>query len=125
MCGLDSATIQQMTNRLIIKTSAGKKMLESKREYKSRMSAIGNAHSPDEADGTALCFQVMQKILGVEPGTKWEPPMRTSSTKYDEKLFAARINTGVTVQEHVARPVLPAADFSGNLNDYIRLRKPF
>lgn len=70
--GMSGIVIQQLTTRQKKATKGQKEVLESKIEYKQRMGAISPtlAHSPDEADGVALCVQAAKIRFGFHPGQK-------------------------------------------------------
>lgn len=119
--GLDDKSIQQFTNRLIIRKN-DKSMLESKKEYKRRMSSIGNPHSPDEADTTALCIQVVKQRLGIAPGTMWKTPEKEHTQSYIDKINAMQLQQ----QRPQTRPapVMPKVSFSGSgLEGYAKFRR--
>lgn len=119
--GLDERTRYQLTNRQILYTeSRGKRIarLESKLEYKRRMSAIGNHHSPDEADAAALIVQVVKRRLGIEPGTLWNPPKNGLDQYSHEKL----VLHGMGMSNSSSAMVLEA-DFSSGLESFEKYSK--
>lgn len=67
--GIDPLTGKQMIHRLV-HTKNGKLVLESKEEYKNRMSIIDPllATSPDEADAAILCAHAAMLRAGLKPG---------------------------------------------------------
>lgn len=111
LCGLDKAAIYQLTNRRVFEDPRTKrKLLETKREYKTRMSGLGRAHSPDEADAAALCAQVVLERLLVKPGEMLAPvaapaPITTGQVKVEAYREL--------VQERV-RVVAPYAGFGSD-----------
>jgi len=119
--GLDEKTIYQLTNRLIIKKN-DKYILEYKRDYKKRMAARGNAHSPDEADATSIVLQVVKHRLGIAPGTVWKAPEQSQAQGYLDK-----VNAMVREQQRpVVKPALrmPSSSFSkGGLESYAKYRR--
>ncbi len=117
--GLDELTIAQLTNRLIIK-KGDRYFLESKKEYKKRMAAIGNPHSPDEADGTALALQVVKQRLGIMPGTVWKIPDQEQAQGYLDKVNAMQMQANKVVVK--PQPVLPKPSFSSGLEKYAKFR---
>lgn len=70
--GLDNTAAFQFTSRMVVATKAGKRVLESKKDYKTRMGAISPtlAHSPDEADAASLVLQTAKIKFGFFPGQK-------------------------------------------------------
>lgn len=122
VCGLDEETINQLTNRLVITDKNTKKQrLESKKEYKQRISAIGKGHSPDEADATALCLQVMRLRLGIEPGAMWPVPEKIVN-RVQDKMYAQAVLNAPSANMVVT---IPDADFSGGLDSYLQFKSPF
>lgn len=119
--GLDDKTISQLTNRLIVRKN-DKSMLESKKDYKKRMSAIGNPHSPDEADATAIAIQVVKQRMGIMPGTKWKTPEKEQSSSFLDKLFAMSVQQKVTVRPPIQ---MPKVSFSKGIESYARHKKGF
>ena len=118
---LDETTITQITNRLVLTLPNGKQKLESKKEYKRRMAAIGMGHSPDEADATALCFQALKYRIGILPGTSWPVP-KDIADEHLKKLFAHRLNSD---KSSVSGETVIEADFSGDLLSYVQNKRPF
>lgn len=118
--GLDEKTIQQLTNRLIIRKN-DKSMLESKKDYKKRMSAIGNAHSPDEADASAIALQVVKQRLGIMPGTKWKTPNTEQASSYLDKVHAMSLQQN---KVQIKPPVqMPKVSFGGGLEKYAKYKR--
>jgi len=117
--GLDEVTIRQLTNRQIIRKN-DKSMLESKKDYKKRMAAIGQAHSPDEADASALAIQVVKQRLGIMPGTIWKTPDSEKAQGYLDKVHAMSAQQQVVVR---AAPVMPKVSFSRGLESYAKFRR--
>ena len=119
--GMDDKTISQFTNRLIIKKN-DKSMLESKKDYKRRMSSIGKPHSPDEADATALAIQVVKQRLGIAPGTSWRTPDTEQAQGYLDKVNAMAMQ-----QQRPALkppPQMPGSSFSsGGLEKFAKYRR--
>lgn len=72
--GLNEVAMQQFTSRLTVANGAGKERLETKAEYKVRMRSIRPdlGHSPDEADGVALCLQSAMLTHGFSAGMRRE-----------------------------------------------------
>ena len=113
--GIDEVTISQLTSRLIkTQKSSGKRVLESKLEYKSRMGSIAPslAHSPDEADSLALCLQAAMIRYGFTPGQRKDTLKQESFElqKWYSHLMGAR-----SEQESHKRASPPIADFSGEI----------
>lgn len=82
--GLDNDTVFQLINRLIeTNDKTGKTILETKKSYKSRMTAQlpSMARSPDEADAAILCLHAAIIKQGFFPGQKHE---RVGDFKEDE-----------------------------------------
>jgi len=127
VCGLDDLTITQLTNRLIMPGPNGSKKLEPKRDYKRRMAAIGHGHSPDEADATALCFQVLLHRMGVGAGTTWANPTTNQENRYRQEMALAGLDrSGITAPSQSVRTIdHPVSDFSGGLDAYLKYTKPF
>lgn len=69
--GLDQKAAMQLTTRKVLLKN-GKQVLESKKDYKTRMGAIAPilAHSPDEADACALALQAAILNYGFHPGQR-------------------------------------------------------
>ncbi len=72
VCGLSKIAAHQLCTRLVVIQKNGRPVLELKKDYKKRMGAImpSMAHSPDEADATALCLQAAIKALGFSLGQR-------------------------------------------------------
>jgi hypothetical protein len=127
IANLDDATRYQLTQRRIINTEAkGKRAsrLESKLEYKRRMSAIGNPHSPDEADAAALLIQVVKMRLGIVPGTVWNRPPQRMDARSQDKLLAWSGQAATERRDQKNRLTLEA-NFAGDLHSYVINSKPF
>lgn len=123
--GLDDFTISQFTNRLIVK-EGDKSRLESKKEYKRRMSTIGNAHSPDEADATSLAVQIVKQRLGILPGTIWRTPENTQPQSYIDKVNALGIQQQQQQRTAIrSRIVAPSTSFNVGIESYAKHRRGF
>lgn len=118
--GLDPITIYQMTNRQIVK-KGDKSFLESKKDYKRRMSALGNAHSPDEADATALCVQVVKQRLNIMPGDKKPIPRYDMAQSHFDKIHAMTMEQGRVSEKKVIQ--LPKVNFNAGLEAFARNKK--
>lgn len=72
--GMDSMAYGQLSNRQVVTSHTGKKVLEKKEAYKKRMGAISNlfGRSPDEADAAMLCLQSAILHFGFHAGQKME-----------------------------------------------------
>lgn len=125
---LDPKTIYQFTNRKIIRQELNGKLthrLESKREYKNRTSAYGQAHSPDEADATALGVQVIERILKISPGETWAPPAQNNKPL---SILTAQKLAMLNKSQEQLRPNIQHAitpSFSGSIAAYAKFHKPF
>lgn len=123
LTGLDPTTRNQLITRRIVKEhKKGKyfERLESKLEYKRRMSAMGNAHSPDEADAAALIVQLVKMKLGIEPGATWDRPTPKIDSKTEERMVLH-----VNSQTGSRTPVKIEADFSSGLESFVEYWRPF
>lgn len=122
--GLDDIVIKQLTHRQIIR-KGDKVFLESKKDYKRRMSAIGDPHSPDEADASALIVQVVKLRLGIAPGLKWKFPQYEEATAHLDKLYAMSRgqSNGVAAIQNKVSASLPKPNFSAGLEKYARHRR--
>lgn len=118
--GLDETTINQLVNRQI-ERKGDRVFLESKKDYKRRMSAIGNPHSPDEADARALCIQVVKQRLGIYPGLKWKTPEREQAQGYFNKIYAMAREMQKPVSN--VKPALPKISFSKGLEHYAKFKR--
>lgn len=108
LCGLDNKSIYQLTNRRVFEDPRTKrKVLETKKEYKTRMSGIGKAHSPDEADASSLCVQVVVERLLIKPGFIHMPPVTPIYTPSSSKMEQYVQQTRVVAE-------LPIASFSSD-----------
>lgn len=107
--GLDHKAASQLTTRLVIKKGS-KQTLETKRDYKARMSTISPAmaHSPDEADAASLCLQSAIINFGFSPGQTREIDINRSMVDDKYSVFRA-LRTGQQLQEtRRAGPPLPS-----------------
>lgn len=118
--GLDDKAIYQLTNRQIIRKN-DKSMLELKKDYKKRMAAIGNAHSPDEADTTSLCIQVVKQRLGIMPGTRWITPTQEKASSYMDKIYAMQKEAQKPAVRTALKP--PVVKFSQGLETYAKFKR--
>ena len=111
--GLDAATVQQITSRLT-EWKGNKEVLESKQAYKRRMAAIDPklAHSPDEADATALTIQAAIRRLGFTPGA--EKPIPDNMDDSYKKLAAFDLQQ-YREAEKARKSYVPSANFSREL----------
>lgn len=117
---MDDIVIQQLTNRLIIK-KGDRSMLESKVDYKRRMAAIGQGHSPDEADATAILFQVVKQVLGILPGTEWAIPKQGTISSHMAKMQA--LQASLQAKPSIGYPTLNKGN--SNMASYVKHTKPF
>lgn len=117
---MDSTTQTQLTNRLVIR-KGDRMFLETKQEYKRRMSAIGKAHSPDEADATAITIQVVKQRMGILPGTVWKVPESGRVTQHLDKMYAMMTQT----MQKPAAPKTPTVNTTAGLTNYVKYTKPF
>jgi hypothetical protein len=90
--GLPDKTVQQMKSRQI-KEKNGKLILETKEEYKNRMTAINPAlaHSPDESDAAILCLMACTLRYGFYPGQRVTLPVGTTTAGMEKMMIAARL----------------------------------
>jgi len=100
--GMDQLSGKQMMNRLIHQKN-GKLVLETKEEYKNRMSIIDPilATSPDEADAAILCAHAAILRAGLTEGMVQEIP-RIQGTRDLVRKFMMYKNMQVE-QERIAR----------------------
>lgn len=114
--GLDPVAVSQFTTRLLITKGKGQ-MLESKKDYKTRMGAVAPsmAHSPDEADAAALCLQSAIINYGFTPGERRE---MFKARTFEEEKFLAFIS-GKRLPELEERAAPPIASFTGDIGDII------
>ncbi len=86
--GVDSITLQQLVNRRI-EFKGSKMILESKRAYRDRMSAINPklAHSPDESDAMMLATQAAILRYGFAPGMRKELINSGVSDFWTQKMY--------------------------------------
>lgn len=115
--GLDDTTIAQLTSRLIeVQPGSGKRVLESKASFKSRMGSISPslAHSPDEADSAALALQAAKIKFGFVPGQARtiEKMQSFEIEKWHAHLLENKI------EETHTKDSPPIADFSSDLHDF-------
>jgi hypothetical protein len=122
--GLDEIVVRQLTNRHIIR-NGDKVFLESKKDYKRRMSAIGNPHSPDEADASALIVQAVKVRLGIEPGLKWPFPQYEQAQAHLDKLYAmSRASVSeVAAAQNKMPAALPKTNFAAGVEKYAKFRR--
>ena len=121
--GLDNIALRQLTTRLII-TKNGKRTLESKYDYKQRMTAVDKtlAHSPDEADCAALVVQAAIQCFGFSEGQRKD--IQRIVDPVNEKYYVHQ----QMMQQENKKPAVsapPIADCSGSLEDYILTKEPF
>lgn len=114
--GLDETTIGQLTSRLIeVQSGSGKRVLEKKLSYKSRMGSISPtlAHSPDEADACALALQVAKIKFGFRPGQRRDIEIKESFEleKWHAQLMAKQVE-----ENHSQGYSPPIADFSADIH---------
>lgn len=85
--GLDEVTARQFVTRLVT-VKNGKRILETKDEYKARMTAIDPklARSPDEADATVLCLFAAILRHGFRPGERKPLPSRAEDF-WNQKIW--------------------------------------
>lgn len=83
--GLNLEILQQLTSRLVLWQNK-KPVLEEKRAYKARMTAINpaNAHSPDAADAASLALQAAIIKHGFIPGQEMQ--IKQDITFIDSKI---------------------------------------
>lgn len=132
--GLDRKTIKQFVNRLLVRKGEGetkKWVLESKGDFRSRMSAKepALAHSPDEADAAVLCCLAAQLRFGFSPGQKRDLP---NNKDFDE-FFAQKVailhrqglSAGETLRkiEEVKRAPVIRASFGKSLEESLALKR--
>ena len=121
--GLDNTTTAQLTNRLL-KEKNGKMILESKKDFKSRMNAISPilAHSPDEADAAILALHSAILRFGFSPGQKRALPPPGQNKMMTQKLQALQqeraIQRDAFRTETIERAPL-IANFSDALEDHL------
>lgn len=127
--GLGKIVIAQITSRLYYQDKNGKKTLESKKEFKSRM-AVANpaiAHSPDEADAAGLCVQSAIMNFGFSPGQVIEisQPKTPFTDKFQAQVMQAKPHVPEGYQPVVTVCALPRASFSAGVETITRGRRPF
>lgn len=118
--GLDPITTQQIINRLVILKN-NRPMLETKHEFKARMTAIDPklARSPDEADAAMLVIQAAMIRLGFQPGQRQTIPNQFVDSFWAQKAFAFAQEKRLEQareQKNGNRPRL-VPNFSGSLED--------
>lgn len=113
--GLDAEAMRQFTSRLV-KVKGGKQLLESKVEYKVRMSAVSSsmAHSPDEADAASLALQSAIINFGFTPGQRKDVESVTGFLH--EKLWVFQ-QTRLVEERAKEKLGPPIADFMGDASD--------
>ena len=119
--GLDETTVLQLTSRLIeVQEKSGKRVLESKASYKTRMGAISPslAHSPDEADSAALCLQAAKIKFGFTPGQMRDTEKRES---FEIQKWHAALMAKQEEQKHGSSAFNnpPIANFSSSIDDLV------
>ena len=124
--GLDNKTIMQLSERQVVYTKGGQPALESKADYKKRISAKypGQGHSPDQADSAALCLQSAIMNFGFKIGQRREVP-QAHDFKHEKWLeYRAeqqRLQEATQVQKQT---FVPQANFKKGLEEMIK-RRPF
>ena len=118
--GLDSRAKFQLHSRLVI-IKNGKETLESKIDYKRRMSIISSVMggSPDHCDAAMLAIQSAMIHFGFNLGQKAEV------TTYDNDLqrqLAIAIESQRATGEVVKQGYSPRSNYMGNLNSLINKR---
>lgn len=126
---LGKIVIAQITSRMYMQDKLGKKTLESKKEFKSRM-AVSNpaiAHSPDEADAATLCVQSAIMNFGFSPGQIVEidkMPTGGFQDKFIAQTLQAKGHMDVSEEPIVIVSALPRASFSAGVESLTRGRRP-
>lgn len=124
--GLDNKTIMQLSERQVIYTKGGQPALESKADYKKRMSAKnpGQGHSPDQADAAALALQSAIINFGFTLGKRKELP-RATDFKHEKWLeYRADIQRQEQKTIQQKKIYIPQATFKVGLEAAIK-KKPF
>ena len=125
--GLDKITIQQLTGRLTKKRDDGKAILESKTDYKARMSAINPAlaHSPDEADSAILAHQAAILRFGFLPGEKRELKLAPRNFYTERQFVLDKERELAALRDQTVSgkraPLVP--NFSGTLGDLMTVKR--
>ena len=85
--GIDPMTLRQFSNRHVV-IKNGKSVLETKSEYKIRMTAIDPklAHSPDEADAAVLALHSAILVHGFYPGQMRSNPPGSNAAEISQKM---------------------------------------
>lgn len=128
--GLDNDAMYQFATR-IVNVVNGKIVVESKPEYKARMSAIDpkKAKSPDEADGCCLALQAAIRRYGFSKEQKVVPvPVSWEDRKLQEFLKGQGIGVSGGSEEGYVRGGLPTElgnGFQSGLEDIVKYGKPF
>lgn len=121
--GLDTATIIQLTKRLVqVDEKTRKTKLESKKEFKRRMGHImkSMARSPDEADAASLCLLSAIVNQGFYPGQT--RPIENMAVL--EKMYYAR-QALASPQGHISIQSAPAtleANFNASVEDLAQIK---
>jgi len=126
--GLDDIALFQLTHRKAEYNAKTKKTtLESKSDFKNRMTAINPsmARSPDEADAAALALQIAIMNYGFAPGQYVEIPKPRSIL--EGKLLAAhqQITEASQAQTQASAFFSPVARFGGTLESFAARKKQF
>ncbi len=126
--GMDFKAAEQLTTRLIVKKGS-KRELESKADFKTRMSAVSPrlAHSPDEADSAALCLQAAIINYGFSPGQKRDVVSHNSfaDDKYSAYKQITNPGTNVGQPQTDTRPAPPVATFGTDISAAIGTKDRF
>ena len=119
--GLDPIAYGQLHSRLFIDSPGGKKTLEKKSDYRTRMGRITGllSGSPDEADSAMLCLQSAILHHGFSPGQQREVLRYANddSKHFDQALKAYQAQFNMT-----SKPFELRAKYSKGLGSI--LRKP-
>jgi hypothetical protein len=115
--GLDHTTAMQLTTRKVV-IKNGKPVLESKKDYKTRMGAVAPslAHSPDEADCCALALQAAIINYGFTPGQRRQDE-RLQGFEHDKYWVFNQIRKVEEAKEQQVRSAPPIATFEGDMGD--------
>lgn len=124
--GLSNKVIQQITSRIYEQDKNGKKTLESKKQFKSRM-LVANpaiAHSPDESDACSLCVQSAINNFGFSPGQVLaiETPKTPFHDKLSAELHQQKAHPPQDYQPIVTVCALPRAGFSAGIESLVGRR---
>lgn len=123
--GIGQIAAEQLKTRKLERDEKTKKTkLETKRDYKKRMLGINAllAHSPDEADCSALCLQSAIINYGFAPGQIKPIQVNQDLDKYaawKRGVMAAKQQHTAPVQE---RGPMPKATFGATLTDVLKNR---